>query len=73
MYKYYFKFIALNKTHYWKLAPHPLPSPEAGTLPTRSLRITQLTQGWVLLILHENPNTLRDQGDATAPLNFHQK
>lgn len=55
------------------LAPHPLPSPEAGTLPTRSLRITQLTQGWVLLILHENPNTLRDQGDATAPLNFHQK
>lgn len=52
------------------LAPHPFPSPKAGTLPTWSLRITQLTQGWVLLILHENPNTLRDQGDATAPWLF---
>lgn len=56
------------------LAPHPQPSPKAGTLPTRSLRITHWIQGRVLLILRENPNThVKGPGRCHCPPTFHQK
>lgn len=56
------------------LAPHPQQSPKAGTLPTRSLRITHWIQGRVLLILRENPNTHdKGPGRCHCPLTFHQK